>query len=132
MVGNARSGGDTSTEQDLVLLIEDLAQRDRLEETLIVCMAEFGRTPKMNPSAGRDHWGPVFSIALAGGGVRGGIVHGKSDRIGGHPSEGRVVPEDIAATIFHCIGYRPDTEIHDSLGRPLAITRGRVIDRILA
>jgi Protein of unknown function (DUF1501) len=120
------------TDQAFSALIEDLAQRGRLDETLIVCMAEFGRTPKLNKGAGRDHWGPVFSIALAGGGVRGGVVHGRSDRMGGYPSEGRVGPEDVAATIFHCLGYRPETEIHDSLGRPIAITRGRVIDRILA
>lgn len=120
------------TDQAFSALIEDLAQRGRLDETLVVCMAEFGRTPKINAVAGRDHWGPVFSIALAGGGIRGGVVYGASDRMGGYPRDGRVAPEDLAATIFHCLGYQPDAEIHDSLGRPLPITRGRVISQILA
>ena len=112
-------------------LIEDLDQRGLLNETLVVCMGEFGRSPRINPSAGRDHWGHVFSVALAGGGVRGGIVHGKSDRQGGFPLEGRVEPQDLAATIFHCLGFKPETEIHDRFGRPFAISKGKPIEQIL-
>jgi hypothetical protein len=108
-------------------LLEDLAERGLLDETLVVWMGEFGRTPRFNGAAGRDHWGAVFSVALAGGGVRGGQVHGSSDRIGAYPKSGQVQPPDLLATIFHCLGIRPDAEIHDSLGRPVAITRGQVI-----
>jgi hypothetical protein len=113
-------------------LLEDLSARGLLEETLVVWMGEFGRTPKINRSAGRDHWGHVFSIALAGGGVRGGVVYGASDRIGAHPKEGRVPPQDLTATIFHCLGYAPDTEFRDAFDRPLVISRGEVIRAILA
>jgi uncharacterized protein (DUF1501 family) len=102
-----------------------------LDETLVVCMAEFGRTPRFNGGGGRDHWGSVYSIALAGGGIRGGVVHGASDAIGGQPADGRVPPQDITATILHCLGIHPDAEIHDRLGRPIAACRGDVIRQIL-
>ena len=111
-------------------LLEDLAERGLLDDTLVVWMAEFGRTPKINGAAGRDHWGNVFSVALAGGGVRGGMVHGSSDRIAGYPKEGRVLPEDLTATVFHALGIPPSSEIHDNLGRPLPITRGSAIRSI--
>jgi hypothetical protein len=111
-------------------LLEDLAQRGLLDETLVVCMAEFGRTPKMNPRGGRDHWGHVYSAALAGGGVRGGQVYGGSDKIGGHPRDGRVQPQDLTATIFHALGYAPDTEIYDTLMKPFPISRGEVIRQV--
>ncbi len=119
------------TDQAYSALLEDLVQRGLLGETLVVCMAEFGRSPKINRQGGRDHWGYVYSAALAGGGVRGGQVYGASDRLGGHPKDGRVEPHDLTATIFHCLGYRAETEIHDALGRPLPISRGRVVHEIL-
>jgi hypothetical protein len=112
-------------------LLEDLWQRGMLDETLVANMAEFGRSPKINGAGGRDHWGYVYSLALAGGGIRGGQAYGTSDKSGGHPKDGRVRPQDLTATIFHCLGYRPDTEIHDALGRPLPISRGEVIRQIL-
>ena len=112
-------------------LLEDLEQRGMLDDTLVVWIGEFGRTPKVNARAGRDHWGHVFSAALAGGGVRGGAVHGSSDNQGAYPASGRVDPADIAATIFHCLGHRPGTEIHDRLGRPLTISNGSPIQQIL-
>jgi uncharacterized protein (DUF1501 family) len=108
-------------------LLEDLHARGLLDETLVVWMGEFGRTPRINGGGGRDHWGNVFSVALAGGGVRGGVVHGASDRIGGYPRDGLVRPQDLTATIFHCLGFAADTEIHDALGRPVVISRGEVI-----
>ncbi len=111
-------------------LLSDLAERGLLDETLVVWMGEFGRTPKINPGGGRDHWGHVYSVALAGGGIRGGQVHGASDRIGGHPKEGRVQPHDLTATIFHCLGYAPDTEYRDAFGRPLVLSRGEVIRQV--
>jgi Protein of unknown function (DUF1501) len=112
-------------------LLEDLGQRGLLDETLVVWMGEFGRTPKINGGGGRDHWGHVFSAALAGGGIQGGRVLGASDSIGGYPKDGRLMPQDLLATICHCLGYTPDTEIHDGLGRPLAISRGDVIRQAL-
>lgn len=113
-------------------LLEDLDQRGLLDETLVVWMGEFGRTPRINGSGGRDHWGNVFSVALAGGGVRGGVVHGSSDDQGGFPRDGMVQPQDLTATIFHCLGFQPDTEMRDSLGRPVMISRGEVIRQIFA
>jgi len=94
-------------------------------------MAEFGRTPRLNGSAGRDHWGRVFSVALAGGGIRGGTVHGGSDSIAGFPRDGRVMPQDLLATIFHCLGLQSDAEYQDALGRPIPLSRGDVIRRIV-
>ena len=108
-------------------LLEDLRVRGLLDSTLVVWMGEFGRTPKINPGGGRDHWGAVFSGTLAGGGVRGGQVIGSSDRLGGHPREGRVLPQDLQATVLHCLGQAPHTEVRDTQGRPMAITRGEVI-----
>ncbi len=111
-------------------LLEDLSQRGLLDQTLVVWLGEFGRTPKFNANAGRDHWGHVFSIALAGAGIRGGVVHGSSDREAAYPVEGRVEPRDLMATIFHCLGYHPETDMHDIDGRPMPISRGEVIEAI--
>jgi hypothetical protein len=119
-------------DQALSALIEDLETRGLLQETLVVVMSEFGRTPRFNAAGGRDHWGHVFSVALAGGGIQGGVVHGSSDAIGGYPHEGKVSPQDLTATIFHCLGLNPDSTITDTLGRPLPISRGEVIRPILA
>jgi hypothetical protein len=112
-------------------LLQDLEQRGLLDETLVVWLGEFGRTPRFNSNGGRDHWGKVFSIAMAGGGIRGGVVHGSSDRDAAFPVEGKVEPRDVIATIFHCLGYPAETEIRDSLGRPFPISRGEVIQQIL-
>ena len=112
-------------------LLEDLEQRGMLEDTLVVWIGEFGRTPKINAGGGRDHWGHVFSAALAGGGIQGGTVHGVSDSQGAFPASGRVEPQDITATIFHCLGYHAHTEIHDQLGRPMVISKGNPIGSIL-
>jgi hypothetical protein len=120
------------TDQALSALLEDLGQRGLLDETLVVCMAEFGRSPRINAGGGRDHWGHVYSAVLAGGGVRGGQVYGASDRQGGHPKDGKVRPEDLTATVFHLLGYHADTELRDALGRPLPISRGEVIRAVLA
>ena len=112
-------------------LIEDLEDRGLPDETLVVWMGEMGRTPKINNKGGRDHWGSVFSIAMAGGGVKGGVVHGASDRHGGQPVSGRVGPADITATIFHALGFSPEETFLDPSGRPRAISTGRVIHEIL-
>lgn len=119
------------TDRAYSALLEDLHRRGMLEETLVVCMAEFGRSPRLDGNGGRNHWGSVFSVTLAGGGIRGGQVHGSSDRIGAYPAEGLVRPEDLSATIFHCLGHLPQTEYHDPLGRPQPISRGDVLHDIL-
>jgi hypothetical protein len=112
-------------------LLEDLHRRGQLDETLVVCMAEFGRSPRLDANGGRNHWGSVFSVALAGGGIKGGQVFGASDKIGAQPRDGRVRPEDLSATIFHCLGHRPEAEYLDRLGRPHPISRGEVLRAIL-
>jgi hypothetical protein len=112
-------------------LVEDLNRRGLLEETLVLCLAEFGRTPRLDGNGGRNHWGSVFSIALAGGGIRGGQVYGSSDRIGAYPRDGLVRPEDLSATLFHCLGHHPQSEFQDRLGRPHPISRGEVLHAIL-
>ena len=112
-------------------LLEDFAERGLLDSTLVACIAEFGRTPKINPAGGRDHWGHVFSVSLAGGGIRAGIVHGAADHIGGYPKDGKVQPQDLTATLFHCLGFHPETEIRGSTGRPFPVSRGDVIRQIL-
>jgi hypothetical protein len=118
-------------DQAFAALLEDLTQRGMLDETLVVCMAEFGRTPRFNGRGGRDHWGPVFSVALAGGGIRGGVVHGVSDGMGAQPVDGKVEPQDLTATILHSLGIHPDSEIIDRLGRPIAACRGEVIRQVI-
>lgn len=112
-------------------LLTDLLDRGLLDETLVVWAGEFGHTPKFNATQGRDHWGQCFSVALAGGGVRGGIVYGKSDGHAAFPVSGRVEPCDLLATMFHCLGHSPDTLLHDTEDRPIPISRGRVIAEIL-
>jgi hypothetical protein len=112
-------------------LLRDLIDRGLLDETLVCLVTEFGHTPKFNAKAGRDHWGRVFSIALAGGGIRGGIVHGSSDRQAAEPLSDIVRPCDYLATVFHCLGFGPDTIVHDVQGRPLPISRGTVVESLL-
>ena len=118
-------------DQGIAALLEDLTDRGLLSETLVLVTAEFGRSPKINGSAGRDHWGHVFSVAAAGGGVKGGTVYGASDAHGGRPRDGRVSPADINATVLHCLGFASDAEIRDTLGRPVPASRGEVIRAIL-
>ncbi len=112
-------------------LINDLKQRGLLEDTLVVWMGEFGRTPKINGRAGRDHWGHVYPVALAGGGVQSGVLLGSSDNIGGFPTSYRREPQDLHATILHLLGIAPQTEIHTPEGRPSVVSRGEVISEVL-
>jgi len=114
-------------------LVTDLADRGLLDETLVIAMGEFGRTPKVNTARGRDHWPRVFSIALAGGGIRGGQVYGASDRVGESPADKPVTPADLAATIFTLLGISPSKELHTSDGRPVAVNQGgKVIKELCA
>ena len=114
-------------------LIDELAERGLLDETLIVVMGEFGRTPKLNTRGGRDHWPQVFSVMLAGGGVTGGQVIGASDRTGETPADRPVTPADLAATIFTLLGIDPQQRLTTADGRPIEVSRdGTVIGDLLA
>jgi uncharacterized protein (DUF1501 family) len=95
-------------------------------------MGEFGRTPRINKNAGRDHWPQCYPAVLAGGGVKPGFVFGASDRIGAYPTRDPVTPDDLAATIFALLGIDPSTEVRDALNRPFPIAKGRPIHDILA
>src|SRR5438045_1726893 len=102
-------------------LIEDLAQRGMLDNTMVCNLAEFGRTPKVNPAGGRDHWPGVWTVGFAGGGVKGGRVVGKSDEIGGYPAEHPAAPANIVATIYHSLGIDLETELPGPQGRPFPL-----------
>ena len=108
-------------------LLEDLSCRGLLDETLVIVMGEFGRTPRINRHGGRDHWPHVQSILLAGAGIPGGSVYGSSDRFGAFPSLNPVAPPDLTATFLHLLGVSPDLEIHDRAGRPLLACQGRSV-----
>src|SRR5262245_3835648 len=117
-------------DQGLSALIDDLADRGRLGETLVVCMGEFGRTPKVNANGGRDHWGHCASVVLAGGGVCSGRLVGASDAIAAYPRELPLDPADIQATVYHCLGLHPEEEMRDQFGRPLPLSVGRVVSQL--
>ncbi len=106
-------------------LIDDLTDRGLLDSTLVMASGEFGRTPKVNATAGRDHWPFCYSAVLAGGGVRGGVVHGASDKLGARPDLDGVAPADLAATLFWRFGLDPESEIRDLDGRPYRLAEGR-------
>jgi hypothetical protein len=118
-------------DQAFSALVEDLDQRGLLGQTLVLATAEFGRTPRVNSAAGRDHWPWVYSVALAGGGTRAGTVYGASDNIAGHPVANPHDPRDLAATVYHLLGVPADTLVHDQTNRPHALVVGRKIDGLL-
>jgi hypothetical protein len=119
-------------DQALAALVGDLSERGLLDETLVIAMGEFGRTPKLNTSAGRDHWPRVFSVVLAGGGVKGGQVVGASDRIGESPADRAVTPADLARTVYTLLGVDPSRELHTPDGRPVQVNQGgEVIGELL-
>ena len=118
-------------DHSIAAFIEDLDQRGLLDSTLVVCLGEFGRTPKINKDAGRDHWPDCYSIILAGGGISGGQVFGASNRTAAYPVKDDVGPWDISATMFHLMGISPHTHIENRQGQPLPISRGQVVARLL-
>jgi len=120
------------TEQTLPTLLNDLDDRGLLDETLVVWMGEFGRTPRINENASRDHWPQCYTVLLAGGGVKRGFVYGASDKSGAYPAENPVRPDDIAATIYYLLGIDPQAEVYDTGKRPLAISSGQPITALLA
>lgn len=111
-------------DQAYARLIRDLEERGRLKDTLVCIASEFGRTPKINGNAGRDHWPKVFSVVLAGGGIQGGIVHGKSDATASEPEEKPLTVVDWATTIYHCLGITADKELMAPGDRPIEIVDG--------
>ena len=108
-------------DQGYSALLEDLFQRGMLDSTLVACLSEFGRTPKINPAGGRDHWPQCWTIYFAGGGVKGGRVVGKSDDIGAYPAERPVKPSEVVATIYHSLGLNLRTELPGPNGRPFPL-----------
>ncbi len=102
-------------------LLEDLAQRGLLTDTLVVSTGEFGRTPKVNPAGGRDHWPQCWTMMMAGGGVKGGQVYGASDEIGGAPRDNPSTPAQIAATVYQALGIPLELELPGSQGRPIPL-----------
>jgi hypothetical protein len=116
------------TEQTLPTLLDDLDERGLLDTTLVVWMGEFGRTPKINANASRDHWPQCYTVLLAGGGTKRGYVYGKSDAHGAFPDEHPVKPDDLAATIYYLLGISPNSEIRDRNNRPLSIAGKPVLD----
>lgn len=127
-------------DQAFSALLDDLEARGLLDETLVVWTGEFGRTPRVGQGVvggagagrdGRDHWPHCFSTVLAGAGIRGGTVHGASDRWAAYPARDPVSPADVAATVYHLLGIDPALELSDALGRPLRLCMGRPISEVL-
>jgi hypothetical protein len=111
-------------DQSMSALLDDLSERGLLDETLVVCLGEMGRTPRGNANWGRDHWGYCFPALLAGAGINGGMVYGRSDKDAAYPVEKPVSPRNLGATIFHALGISPETRMYDALGRPTPIMDG--------
>ncbi len=122
-----------SLDAALATLFRDLHDRSLLQRTLVVVTGEFGRTPRINRNAGRDHWGPAFTVALGGGGIVGGRVVGRTDARAERPNGPAHGPEDLAATIYHLLGIDPNEEFYTAEGRPVRVvnTNGRVIHELL-
>ena len=119
-------------DRGLSTFLTALKQRGLLETTLVVCFGEFGRTPWINKDAGRDHWPNCYSVVAAGGGLKSGTVFGASSRHASYPTLYPVGPWDLGATIFHCLGIRPDQHIKNRRGQPIPLSPGRIIDGLLA
>jgi uncharacterized protein (DUF1501 family) len=119
-------------DQAFSALVDDLCCRGLFEQTLVIAMGEFGRTPKINGNSGRDHWPNCYSVVLAGGGVRGGITYGSSDKLGAYPDADPVTPADLAATLFQRFGLDPAQEMNDLTGRPYKLADGQPIQPIFA
>ena len=120
-----------SFDQAYAALISDLDQRGLLSSTMVMVSSEFGRTPKINKNAGRDHWPKVFSMLLAGGGIKAGSVYGSSDAIAAEPQEDPLTVQDLATTVYHCLGIVADKELVAPGNRPVEIVDGGDVRRDL-
>jgi uncharacterized protein (DUF1501 family) len=119
-------------DQGVAALLDDLADRGLLDDTLVLLLGEFGRSPKLSTlpgqrEVGRDHWAACFSALFAGGGVRGGQLIGRSDRVGGYPVTTPYSPDDLGATVYHVLGIDPESEVRDRQNRPVQLNRGQVM-----
>ena len=120
-------------DQAFAALIKDLDGRGMLDSTLIMISSEFGRTPKINAGAGRDHWPKVFSVVLAGGGIKQGSIYGKSDATASEPEEDGLTVEDLAHTVYHCLGIDAEKKLMSPGNRPIDIVReGKTRKELLA
>lgn len=119
-------------DQGVAALLDDFESMGLLEDTMVMMLGEFGRTPKINAQKGRDHWGPCFFGLFAGAGVRPGQVIGRSDDIGAYPVTRAFSPNDVAATVYHVLGIPLETEVRDRLGRPVRLNRGEVIESLFS
>jgi hypothetical protein len=119
-------------DQALATLIEDLSSRNLLDTTLVIAMGEFGRTPRVNGNAGRDHWPYCYSIVLAGGGIQGSCTYGSSDKVGARPETDPVSPADLAATLFWRFGIEPSTEMLDLTARPYKLADGQPLQQLFS
>ncbi len=132
-IKGAFEGQAPNFDQAFARLITDLADRGMLKRTLVMVSSEFGRTPKVNSTNGRDHWPRVFSVALAGGGVKEGYIHGASDALGGEPDRDPVGPEDLAKTMYRVLGINGEKRIVADGVRPIDIVNGgRILTEALA
>jgi uncharacterized protein (DUF1501 family) len=126
-------------DKGLSALIQDLSDRGMLEDTLVVAVGEFGRSPRrgvstsgnQNSDDGRDHWPYCYSAVIAGGGVKKGYVHGKSDKTGSAPLEGAVHPTELLATVYHAVGIKPDTIVYNHLNQPRELVKGEAVTALL-
>jgi hypothetical protein len=126
-------GSMPALDQSLHALITDLDRNGLLGSTLVMVSSEFGRTPKINQTAGRDHWPKVFSVMLAGGGIKGGLVYGMSNSTASEPDQDPVGPEDLATTVYNQLGIVADKELMAPGDRPIEICDGgKVIKGLLA
>ena len=116
-------------DQAVAALLDDLDTTGLLDETMVLMLGEFGRTPKVK-SAGRDHWAPCFFALFAGAGVRGGQIIGKSDKIGAYPATTPYSPDDLGATVYHVLGVDPASEVRDRQNRPVQLNRGEVMEAL--
>ena len=119
-------------DRGVATLLDDLDDRGLLDETLVLMLGEFGRTPKINAGKGRDHWGPCFFGFFAGAGVRGGQAIGTSDEIGAYPVTRAYAPDDVGATVYRLLGVPAGAEVKDRLGRPAQLNRGTVIEPLFS
>ena len=122
-------------DQGVAALLDDLSSSGLLDDTLVMMLGEFGRTPRISKSSptavpGRDHWAPCFFGVFAGAGVQGGQVIGRSDRIGAYPVTPPYSPNDIGATVYHVLGVNPSAEVRDRQNRPVTLNRGEVIQAL--
>jgi uncharacterized protein (DUF1501 family) len=123
-IDGAIKGQVPALDQAYAALIQDLSDRGMLDSTLVLVGSEFGRTPKINASAGRDHWPKVFSVVMAGGGIKQGIVYGKSNATASEPEEDALTVEDWATTIYNRLGITADKELMAPGDRPIEIVNG--------